>query len=67
MPKLKTHSSVKKRFRVTASGAVKRSQACKQHLMRRRSSKMIRDARGMVIVEGQESKNLLKHFMPYSR
>lgn len=67
MPKLKTHSSVKKRFRVTASGHLKRSQACKQHLMRRRSSKMIRNARGMVLVQGQEAKNVLKHYMPYSR
>jgi large subunit ribosomal protein L35 len=66
MPKLKTHSSVKKRFRVTASGALKRSQACKQHLMRRRSNKMIRNARGMVMVEGQWAKNILKHYMPYS-
>jgi large subunit ribosomal protein L35 len=66
MPKLKTHSSVKKRFRVNAAGKVKRSQACRQHLMRRRSSKMLRNSRGMAIVEGQESKNILKHFLPYA-
>ena len=66
MSKLKTHSSVKKRFRVTASGHIKRSQACKQHLMRRRSSNMIRNARGMVLVGGQEAKNLFKHFLPYA-
>jgi large subunit ribosomal protein L35 len=66
MPKLKTNSSVKKRFRVTGKGLVKRSQACKQHLMRRRSSKMLRNARGMAIVEGQEAKNILRYFTPYS-
>ena len=66
MPKLKTHSSVKKRFRVNAAGKVKRSQACRQHLMRRRSRKMLRNSRGMTIVEGQESKNILKHFLPYA-
>lgn len=67
MSKLKTHSSVKKRFRVTSSGQIKRSQACKQHLMRRRSNKMIRNARGMVLVGGQEAKNLFKHFLPYAK
>ena len=33
MPKLKTHSGAKKRFSLTKSGRVKRSQAYKSHLM----------------------------------
>jgi len=32
MPKMKTHKASKKRFRVTASGLLKRSQAGKKHL-----------------------------------
>jgi large subunit ribosomal protein L35 len=32
MPKMKTHKASKKRFRVTASGLLKRAQAGKKHL-----------------------------------
>jgi len=32
MPKMKTHKASKKRFRVTASGKLKRAQAGKRHL-----------------------------------
>jgi large subunit ribosomal protein L35 len=33
MPKLKTHSSAKKRFKVTGSGKIKRTQAGKRHIL----------------------------------
>jgi large subunit ribosomal protein L35 len=57
MPKLKTKSSAKKRFRLTASGKVKMAQAGKRHGMRKRSNKFIRDARGMTIMfEGDAKK-----------
>lgn len=57
MPKLKTKSSAKKRFRMTASGKVKMGQAGKRHGMRKRSNKFIRDARGMTIMfEGDAKK-----------
>lgn len=57
MPKLKTKSSAKKRFRLTASGKVKMGQAGKRHGMRKRSNKFIRDARGMTIMfEGDAKK-----------
>jgi large subunit ribosomal protein L35 len=39
MPKMKTHSSAKKRFKVTGSGKVKRFQANTSHLMRKKSKK----------------------------
>lgn len=39
MPKMKTHSSAKKRFKVTGSGKVKRFHANTSHLMRNKSSK----------------------------
>lgn len=47
MPKMKTHSSAKKRFKVTGSGKVKRFQANTSHRMRRKSAKAklrLRDA-----------------------
>jgi len=39
MPKMKTHSSAKKRFTITGSGKVKRFQANARHLMRKKSNK----------------------------
>ncbi len=47
MPKMKTHSSAKKRFKVTGSGKVKRFQANTSHRMRKKSEKAklrLRDA-----------------------
>ena len=45
MPKMKTKSGAKKRFRLTASGKVRGNVACKKHNLRRRPQKMIRSAR----------------------
>lgn len=39
MPKMKTHSSAKKRFKLTGSGKVKRFQAFTSHMMRNKSNK----------------------------
>ena len=39
MPKMKTHSSAKKRFKLTGSGKVKRFQAFTSHMMRNKSKK----------------------------
>lgn len=42
MPKNKTHSGAKKRFRVTGTGKVMREQANKRHLLEVKSSKRTR-------------------------
>ena len=39
MPKMKTHSGAKKRFKVTAKGHVKHKQAHKSHLLSHESTK----------------------------
>ncbi|HQW10622.1 MAG TPA: 50S ribosomal protein L35 [Saprospiraceae bacterium] len=39
MPKVKTHSSAKKRFKVTGSGKIKRFQAYTSHMMRNKSKR----------------------------
>jgi large subunit ribosomal protein L35 len=39
MPKMKTHSSAKKRFKRTGSGKLKRFQAYTSHMMRNKSKK----------------------------
>ena len=63
MPKMKTKSSAKKRFRVTGSGHVKMGQAGKQHGMRKRTNKMLRNARGMVIMKPMEEKRVKTYFL----
>lgn len=66
MPKMKTKSSTKMRFRVTASGRVKAGQAGKRHMMIKRSNKFLRNARGTTVLSKQDEKTV-KSFMPYSR
>ena len=65
MPKLKTKSSAKKRFRITASGKVKMPQANKRHGMIKRSNSQIRKQRGTTIMSKQDGK-IVKSYMPYS-
>ncbi len=48
MPKQKTHSGAKKRFKVTGSGKIMREQAGKRHLLERKSSKLTRRLSGEV-------------------
>lgn len=66
MPKMKTKSSAKKRFKVTASGRVKGGQAGKRHGMIKRTNKFLRDARGTTTLSKPDEK-LVKQFMPYAR
>ena len=66
MPKMKTKSGAKKRFKVTASGRVKSAQAGKRHGMIKRSSKFIRNARGTTTL-CKADENIVKSYMPYSR
>lgn len=63
MPKLKTKSSVKKRFSLTATGKVRMTQANKQHGMIKRTNKQIRNQRGTTIMSPQDAK-IIKKFMP---
>lgn len=55
MPKMKTHSSAKKRFSTTGTGKVKRSAATVRHLMRKKTKKQKRHLRGSVIVRETET------------
>lgn len=66
MPKMKTKSSCKKRFKVTANGRVKTGQAGKRHGMIKRSRKFIRNARGTTIMSSPDERSV-KSMMPYSR
>ena len=53
MPKQKTHKASKKRFRVTASGKLKRRQAGKKHLLSHKTGKRKRQLRGVIIDGGK--------------
>jgi large subunit ribosomal protein L35 len=66
MPKLKTKSGAKKRFRFTATGKAKRSPAFKRHNLRKRPQKMKRQARGMQVLRDSDAGLVLK-YMPYNR
>ena len=65
MPKLKTKSGAKKRFKVTGSGKIMCAQAGKRHGMIKRTNKFIRKARGMSVLSDQDAK-IVKQFLPYS-
>ncbi len=66
MPKMKTKSSVKKRFRLSAKGKVISTQAGKRHGMIKRTNKQIRNKRGTVIMN-QADERIVKNFLPYGR
>lgn len=63
MPKMKTKSSAKKRFKLTASGLVKMAQAGKRHGMRKRSNKFIRNARGTVVMNESDAKKVRDFYL----
>lgn len=64
MPKMKTKSGAKKRFRFTGSGKVIASQAGKRHGMIKRSNKFVRNQRGTAILSVADEV-IVKMFMPY--
>ena len=66
MPKMKTKSSAKKRFKISASGKVIAAQAGKRHGMIKRTNKFIRDARGTTTLSKPDAK-IVKGYMPYDR
>ncbi|MBM3630646.1 MAG: 50S ribosomal protein L35 [Pelagibacteraceae bacterium] len=65
MPKLKTKSSAKKRFKISATGKVMSAQAGKRHGMIKRSNKQIRNLRGTTTLSKQDGK-IVKSYMPYN-
>ena len=65
MPKLKTKSSAKKRFKVSARGKVITAQAGKRHGMIKRTNSQIRKQRGTTVMSKQASK-IVKSYMPYN-
>ena len=64
MPKLKTNSSAKKRFKITGTGKVVFSQTGKRHGMIKRTPKQIRDKRGTAIMFKADGEKIKNYFLP---
>ncbi|HNU90720.1 MAG TPA: 50S ribosomal protein L35 [Spirochaetota bacterium] len=64
MPKLKTNSGAKKRFKLTKNGKVKRAKGYKRHMLEAKSSKRKRQLRGPGLVHETEL-DRVKRMLPY--
>lgn len=67
MPKMKTKSGAKKRFRVTSTGRVKCKQAKMRHMQMNKPKSMKRKARQGKILSAVDERIVLRNFLPYSR
>jgi large subunit ribosomal protein L35 len=60
MPKQKTHSGAKKRFKVTGSGKILHERAGKRHLLERKSSQLTRRLTGTAELAPQDAQKVKK-------
>ena len=60
MPKMKTHSGAKKRFKVTGTGKLLHERAGKRHLLERKSSELTRRLTGTAELAPQDAKKVKK-------
>lgn len=67
MPKMKTKSAAKKRFKVTGSGQVKFKQAKMRHMQMNKPKSMKRKARGTSLLAQMDGRIILENFLPYER
>ena len=58
MPKQKTHSGAKKRFKLTGTGKVKRQQANRRHYLEHKSSRLTRRLKGDRIVAKADQRTI---------
>ena len=64
MPKMKTKSGAKKRFKITGSGQVKRPSANRRHILTKKSAKRKRQLRKSVYVNASDMRNM-RGMLPY--
>ncbi|NLB77623.1 MAG: 50S ribosomal protein L35 [Clostridiaceae bacterium] len=65
MTKLKTHSGSKKRFKITGTGKVKRTQGYKNHILTKKSTKRKRQLRRSLIASDANAA-IIKRMLPYA-
>lgn len=58
MPKMKSNRAAKKRFKVTASGKIKREKAYRSHILTKKSTKRKRNLRSATFVSKEEEKRV---------
>ncbi len=58
MPKMKTNSGAKKRFRLTGTGKIKRKHAYKSHILTKKSKKRKRNLGYWTIVDSANQRNV---------
>ena len=58
MPKAKSHSGAKKRFRVTGSGKIVRQKANRRHLMEHKPTSRTRRLDGRTVVAANDTKRV---------
>lgn len=66
MPKLKTHRGAYKRFRLTASGKIKRGHSHARHILTKKASKRKRLLDRDVYVDSTDAARI-KRMLPYGR
>ncbi len=67
MPKMKTHKSTSKRFKLTGSGKLMRTKIGKSHL-RRKKSKRVKYLFGeMIEVQSSGAKKRVQKLLPYAK
>ena len=64
MPKIKTHSGAKKRFKLSKSGKVRRAHAYKSHILNKKSTKRKRNLRKVTVAD-QTNVAAVKRLIPY--
>jgi large subunit ribosomal protein L35 len=64
MPKMKTKSGAKKRFKFTKTGKIKTHQVGKRHRLINNSPARTRDLRGTAVLSESETQRV-KRWMPY--
>ena len=66
MPKLKTKKAAAKRFRVTASGQLKRNKSNTQHILGKKSRKRKRNLRHATLFDKTVLNSVKKKLLPYA-
>ena len=62
MPKMKTHSSAKKRFKLTGTGKIKRKHAFKSHILTKKETKRKRNLTHATLVSSADM-DRVKHML----
>ena len=64
MPKIKTHSGAKKRFKLSKNGKPIRAHANKSHILTKKNTKRKRNLRKDIVTDATNSK-VMKKILPY--